>query len=70
MKCTYCSGNLVRSSAPLHVDRKGVHITFDSVPAWVCAQCGEPHFEDTDVEVVQSIVAKIDDDASRLRKVA
>ncbi len=31
--------------APFSADRKGYHISWDSIPTWVCTQCGEPYFE-------------------------
>ncbi len=61
MKCMYCQGQMERSSAPFHIDRKGVHVSFDSVPAWVCKQCGEPYFERAEVDSIQAILRVIDE---------
>jgi YgiT-type zinc finger domain-containing protein len=52
-----------RSSAPFHIDRKGVHVSFDSVPAWVCKQCGEPYFERPEVDSIQAILRVIEEQA-------
>ncbi len=54
MKCAYCQGEMRRSTAPFHVDRKGYHLSLDEVPAWVCSQCGEPFFEEREVESIHS----------------
>ena len=63
MKCIHCQGRMVRSTAPLHIDRKGVHIGLDHVPAWTCAQCGEAYFEEKEVEAIQSLLRAVDDHA-------
>ncbi len=44
MKCMYCQGEMVRGTAPLHIDRKDVLVSLDNVPAWVGMQCGEAYF--------------------------
>lgn len=51
MKCIHCQGTPKRGKAPIHIDRDDCHITIDSVPAWVCEQCGEPLFEEREVLV-------------------
>ena len=60
MKCIHCQGTMKKGFAPLHIDRKGCHLTLDSVPAWVCGQCGEAFFEEAEVSVVQELIAVID----------
>ncbi|MDA8120098.1 MAG: YgiT-type zinc finger protein [Gammaproteobacteria bacterium] len=40
----YCQGEMVRGTAPLHIDRKDVLVSLDNVPAWVGMQCGEAYF--------------------------
>jgi YgiT-type zinc finger domain-containing protein len=42
MECVHCKGQLVRGTAPTSLTRKGYHVHWDAVPAWVCRQCGEP----------------------------
>ncbi len=49
-----------KTTAPFHIDRKGVHISFDDVPAWVCAQCGEPYFDESEVDRIQSIINAVE----------
>ena len=59
-----------RGRAPLHVDRAGIHVTLDEVPAWVCTQCGEPAFEEAEVDSVQTIVKAVEREAERLARPA
>lgn len=51
---------MVRQTSPLHIGRKGVHLSLDAVPAWVCKQCGEPCFEGAEVNSIQAILRAID----------
>lgn len=60
MKCIHCRGVLKKGSAPLHIDRKGCHLTLDNVPAWICSQCGETYFEEAEVAAVQELIVVID----------
>lgn len=55
-----------RARVPVHIDRKGVHLSLDHVPAWVCKQCGEPYFEETEVDSIQAILRAVDEQAARL----
>ena len=52
MNCIHCHGQMKRSNAPFHVDREGYHLMFDTVPAWVCDQCGEAYFEEREVAAI------------------
>jgi YgiT-type zinc finger domain-containing protein len=70
MKCMHCGGEMQRGRAPLHVDREGIHVTLDEVPAWVCKQCGEPAFEEAEVDSVQAIVKVVEREAERLARPA
>lgn len=70
MKCMYCQGEMERGSAPFHIDRKEVHISLDKVPAWVCTQCGEAYFEETEVDAMQEIVRAVDEQAGKLAQMA
>lgn len=60
MKCIYCQGIMKRGVAPFHVDRKGYHLLFDRIPAWVCSQCGEVYFEETEVDSIQAVIRAVD----------
>ena len=46
--------------APFHVDRAGYHLSFDTIPAWVCNQCGEAYFEEREVNVIQAAIDSLD----------
>ena len=61
MKCIYCQGEMRRRTAPFHIDRKRCHVMLESVPAWVCEQCGEAYFEETEVDAIQDLIRSIDD---------
>jgi hypothetical protein len=50
----------------LHVDRKGCHLTLDAVSAWVCQQCGEPYFEEKEVDAIQDLVRSVETKAEAL----
>ena len=60
MKCIHCQGEMERKTAPFQVDRKGYHLTLESIPAWVCRQCGEVYFEEWEVEEVQDVIRAVD----------
>ena len=66
MNCIHCHGQMKRSKAPFHVDRNGYHLVFDTVPAWVCAQCGEAYFEEREVDAIQRAIKGLDQQAQRL----
>ncbi len=66
MECLYCKGNMIKSSAPFNVDRNGYHITWESIPAWVCSQCGEALFEDNEVSHIQKALEKLDGETKHL----
>ena len=63
MTCIHCRGRMKRSKGPFHVDRNGDHLRFDTVPAWVCGQCGEVYFEEREVEAMQSAIEGLDHQA-------
>lgn len=52
--------------APFSLDRKGYHVSWDAVPAWVCIQCGEPYFESREVELIQKALVGLDRESSAL----
>jgi YgiT-type zinc finger domain-containing protein len=68
MKCMHCQGEMKRSTAPFHIDRKGVHLSLDDVPAWVCKQCGEAYFEESEVDSIQAITQAVEQQAQKLAK--
>ena len=70
MKCIHCQAEMKRGKAPYHIDRKGYHLFFEKVPAWVCSQCGETYFEELEVEEIQSTIREVDKRAERLLNAA
>jgi YgiT-type zinc finger domain-containing protein len=66
MKCIHCQGGMRRGAAPFHVDRKGYYPLFDTVPAWVCSQCGEAYFEEPKVDSIQEAIRALDTQATKL----
>ena len=60
MKCMYCQGKMERGVAPFHVDRKNYHLVLDEVPAYVCRQCGEVYFAETEVDTIQAVIRAVD----------
>ena len=70
MKCIHCRGQMKRATTPFHVDRKGCHLVLDSVPAWVCQQCGETYFEEKEVDAIQDLIRSIEEKAQALAMTA
>ena len=66
MNCIHCHGKMSRSTAPFHVDRTSYHLSFDTVPAWVCKQCDEEYFEEHEVNAIQSAVDSLDKQTRQL----
>ena len=66
MKCIHCQGKMNRGTAPFHVDRKGYHILFDAIPAWVCTQCGESYFEEAEVKAIQDVIRAVDQQTEKI----
>ncbi len=60
MECLQCRGDMVRSHSPFTMERRGYHIHWDAVPAWVCTQCGEPYFEAREVDLLQRAVSALE----------
>ena len=70
MKCIQCQGRMERGAAPFHVDRNGYHLVLDRIAAWICSQCGEVYFEETEVDSIQSIIQTVDAQVEKLAVVA
>jgi YgiT-type zinc finger domain-containing protein len=51
---------MVKGTAPFNVDRKGYHLHWDALPAWVCTQCGQPYFEDETVGQIEDALDILD----------
>ncbi len=59
---------MVKGAAPFSVDRKGYHISWESIPAWVCTQCGEALFEENAVIHIQKALQQIDYETMALKE--
>ncbi|MGH7199967.1 MAG: YgiT-type zinc finger protein [Planctomycetaceae bacterium] len=68
MECLHCKGRMERASAPLSIDRKGYHVSWDAVAAWVCQQCGEVYFEPDEVKRLQQALTVLDHEATQLAR--
>ncbi len=66
MKCMHCKGDMVYKTARFQIDRKGYHLMLDTVPAWVCSQCGETYFEEAEVDTIQDVLKTLDGRPERL----
>ena len=60
MECFHCKGKMIKGSAPFSADRNGYHISWESVPAWLCTQCGEALFEENEVKHIQNALKQVD----------
>ena len=50
-----------RSKAPFNIDRNRYHLTIQAVPAWIWGQCGEPYFEEREVDAIQETIRTLDE---------
>lgn len=66
MKCMYCHGEMERGTAPFHIDPKSYHLMLDTIPAWVCAQCGEVYFDEAEVDTIQQIIRAVDEKTEKM----
>ena len=48
-------------------NKRGYHLVLDDIPAWICAQCGEPYFEDEEIDAIQGVLRGLDIEISKLR---
>ena len=62
----YCQGKMNKGTAPFHIDRKFYHLTLDTVPAWVCQQCGEVYFDELEVDSIQEIIMIVEERTKKL----
>ncbi len=66
MECLHCKGKMEKGKAPFSIIRNGYHISWESIPAWVCSQCGEPFFEENEVNHIQEALKKIDQETKAM----
>ena len=70
MTCMYCKGKLTKKTAPFSIDRNGCYVHWHTLPAWVCTQCGEAHFEKEETDKIQRVLRAIDSEMQSSAKVA
>ena len=56
----HCQGKMKKGTAPFHTDKKNYHLTLDAVPAWICQQCGEVYFEESEVDSIQELIQTVE----------
>jgi len=61
MNCIHCKSKMERKTVPFQISRKEYHLALSSIPAWVCTQCGEVYFEETEVESIQEALHALDE---------
>ena len=66
MKCMYCQGKMEKATAPFSISRKGYHIHWDAIEAYVCSQCGEPYFEAEAVDKIQAALSALEKESKGL----
>lgn len=67
LRCHFCKGRLVRARVPYTVHRNGYHLVVDSIPVWVCGQCGETYFEGPEVHQIQEAVKTLGPKAPKIQ---
>lgn len=67
MKCMMCSGEMEKKNVPYSVDRKGYHLYIREVPAFVCTQCGEKLFDESEVDDIQTIIKTLEQKIDKLK---
>ena len=60
MECFYCKGSLKKGKTSYVVNRKSYHLVLDSIPAYICKQCGEPLFTSEGAELIQEMIGELD----------
>jgi YgiT-type zinc finger domain-containing protein len=70
MKCIHCNGEMERKTSPFQIDRKGYHLTLEKIPAWMCTQCGEAYFEESEVEEIHKMIETLDRETKKLSTAA
>ncbi len=66
MECMHCRGRMAKATAPFSIDRKGYHVHWNAIPAWVCTQCGEAYFESREVDLIQKALLALDRESDTL----
>ncbi|MEI6154771.1 MAG: type II toxin-antitoxin system MqsA family antitoxin [Deltaproteobacteria bacterium] len=70
MRCLLCKGEMEKSTVSYVVNRKGYHIYVESIPAFVCSQCGERYFDEKEVDAIQDMIITFEEKLSNVARVA
>jgi YgiT-type zinc finger domain-containing protein len=70
MKCIFCKGEMEKKRVAYTIDRKGYHLFIKEVPAHVCRQCGEKYFEEKEVDAIQQMLEKLEENLKAISKAA
>ena len=70
MKCHYCKGLMQSGKTSYTINRKDYHLLIDDVPALICQQCGEPYFDEKEIDLIQSLIKDVDTKSEQLHQVA
>jgi len=66
MKCMYCGGEMQRTRSTYTIDRDGYHLFIKYVPAYGCSQCGEKHFQESEVADIQQLIRDLERNLERV----
>lgn len=68
MKCHLCGGKMKRGRTTYTFNKRGYHLVLDDIPAWICAQCGEPYFEGEEIDAIQDVLKGLEVQISKMRE--
>ena len=66
MKCMYCDGEMQRTKSTYTIDRDGYHLFIKDILVYVCSQCGEKHFQESEVAVIQQLIRDLEKNLERV----
>jgi len=67
MKCLYCSGEMERELSTYTIDRKRYHLFLEEIPTYVCSRCGEKGYDEEEVEAIQNMIKKLEEEIEKVR---
>jgi len=66
MKCMYCGGEMEWTRSTYTIDRDGHHLFIKDVAAYICSQCGEKHFQESEVADIQQLIRDLERNLERV----
>ncbi len=70
MQCHFCGGETEKGKNTYTLNTSGYHLLIHDVPAWICVQCNEVHFEENTVDSIQELIKKLDMQVNKVRQAA